>query len=705
MPYHKFALPVSSSNLSIERNGETYPVLLDTDTFDRTGEDGDIPIMPICSGDEFIGESLEGQWHRGFDSDISAFTATISGGTLRLTGVAAAPGTEGVGWINSQHPAPLVDELEVTVSMEVPVDDTGATAARDLRYGFLLRQDKAEDAPGGDDNFFRVYYDVDEDGLIIYVQKKINGATTTLDSGYDYTMDGTRSTGNYEATIWRFVFNGKPGTTDATISIYLKQAATLALAEVATENELDGSPYDLDDLAFNIAYPSYRLYTQHATYFGTTYASGNRAASTYLRFDYPAQFNLGYNWTEADYGETDVQLWDGDPDTTGIRVYDEDHEFTGDTYIQNGLMRVWVDELAEYGVKIYGYSGAAYTLPANRCFVRLITDAKECSHPTLKNIVYISPEQVILKIRLLDTATVNDDYYVDVIYALKRGAITLTQSFEGIYPIQEIRPIVMYDSVGNRFGYAGDNAIGDDDLNLTGNNSTLTDNFVVGFDNDNDASLFGWGSNTIPAGSTTRFQASDGANLQYQQSASPDILDTKIYIYITPFPLVANLFLEAEDGTSTGSTEADALASAGFAEMLNAQTETVYYDVTAGTDLPAGTYLAVFRIRDINQIAGDVGLRVLDTTDTEYRNEEGAQQNTVATAIYAYYSMFFYISDADVAATDNIRIQVLKTQAGANEIYVDYFLIIPIGDGMNWPQDLAHSALRGITQHPRLCER
>jgi len=36
---------------------------------------------------------------------------------------------------------------------------------------------------------------------------------------------------------------------------------------------------------------------------------------------------------------------------------------------------------------------------------------------------------------------------------------------------------------------------------------------------------------------------------------------------------------------------------------------------------------------------------------------------------------------------------VNKQTANANEIYVDYFLIVPLGDGRDWPQDLAHAAL------------
>ena len=76
------------------------------------------------------------------------------------------------------------------------------------------------------------------------------------------------------------------------MNVYLKQSDTLANAELATENELDNSPYDISDLAFNVGYPAYKIYTQNATYFGTTYDSADRAESTYLRLNYPSQFNV-----------------------------------------------------------------------------------------------------------------------------------------------------------------------------------------------------------------------------------------------------------------------------------------------------------------------------------------------------------------------------------------------------------------------------
>ena len=101
MPHHLFALPVSATNISVEKDGATYPILLDTDTFDRAGEDGDIPILPLSGGDKYIGEALEGHWHKGWDANIGTFTATIAAGILRMTGIASAPGTAGNGWINS----------------------------------------------------------------------------------------------------------------------------------------------------------------------------------------------------------------------------------------------------------------------------------------------------------------------------------------------------------------------------------------------------------------------------------------------------------------------------------------------------------------------------------------------------------------------------------------------------------------------------
>ena len=160
------------------------------------------------------------------------------------------------------------------------------------------------------------------------------------------------------------------------------------------------------------------------------------------------------------------------------------------------------------------------------------------------------------------------------------------------------------------------------------------------------------------------------------------------------------MFIEANDAEEAGGATV-----VGTDVEMDAQNETNYYIIDAGTTLNAGHYLAVFRLKDTNLVAGDAGLRVYNATLGEYRNEEGAYVNQLVTAAFLYYSIFFEITDADVTAGDDIWVQVNKQTVNVNTLTSDYFLIIPIGDGMNFPQDLAHSALRGVTQHPRLCER
>jgi len=714
MPAHVLALPVSASAINlVDGDGEKYPLVLGTDTFNRVGEDGNIPIVPLNGGCEFQGSSLPAEWHKGWDANIDTFTATIDSGTLRLTGVASVAGTAGNGWINSHHPAPLLDGLEYTVSLEVPVDDTGGTASRDIKLAHFIKQDKDELQPDSDNNYLQIEVDVDENGLIMYLRKEVNGVNTTLDSGYDYTMDGTRSTGNLEATIWRLVFNGKPGTPGATLSVYLKQSDTLANAETATENELDGSPYDISDLAFNIAYPSYAVYTENTTYFGTTYDSANRAASTYLRVNYDnSPFKIHYDFTPADYGKTDVSLWDGDPDSGGVRVYDEDHVFANDVYLQNGLIRLEIVDDRAYPMDIYFYnpSDVAWQNPRNRYAWRLDDVGKSMVYGYFRHIVYVSPEKCVIQVRYTDTATHDEDYFMDVNYTLLRGGSYVLAEIVNLYPPNPVEYWVGADS-SSRFVYVGDNSIADDDLAISSANTTVTDNFTVGFDPDKNEWLFFTGANTMPGGSDADFRGING-DAYFRHIIAEDVFVHRRITGFSQFSNVSNLFKEAEDATLAGGATvvADAGASGGQAVLLDAINEIVFYSFMAGTNLPAGRYLVVIRARDTNQIANDLGITSHNFTDGESRNEENegtaTNQIPVLTANYEYYSWVFDITSTDATGTDSIRSPLCKKiQAAANEIYIDYFLIIPCGNGYDFPQDLAHSSLRGVTQLPRLCER
>jgi hypothetical protein len=201
----------------------------------------------------------------------------------------------------------------------------------------------------------------------------------------------------------------------------------------------------------------------------------------------------------------------------------------------------------------------------------------------------------------------------------------------------------------------------------------------------------------------------DGRSSYFRDFTTLQLDALKVYIMASPFSLEANLFEEAEDATTDGTLVTDALASplagANNAVELDAQNEYCRYDMTAGTHIPEGRYLAVFRAKIDNATGNDVYCYVRNNTDSVWRHEENAYIYKSLTTSYAYYSMVFDVTEQDVTDTDTIRINVTKYNANADVITLDYFLVVPIGDGETFPQDLAHSALRGFIQDRRLMLR
>mgnify|MGYP003135578793 FL=1 len=61
MPAYEIPLPVGATNPKITCNGKDYYLKIDTDTFTRSGADGNDNILPLFGGDEFVGTVLFGQ--------------------------------------------------------------------------------------------------------------------------------------------------------------------------------------------------------------------------------------------------------------------------------------------------------------------------------------------------------------------------------------------------------------------------------------------------------------------------------------------------------------------------------------------------------------------------------------------------------------------------------------------------------------------
>lgn len=796
MTMMELGFPVGATALKITSNGRDYPILLDTDTFDRTGEDGDIPILPLCRGDEFIGESLAGAWKKGWTTTIDAdqaFTAIIDSGLLKFKGEADLAGTYGYGWIKSMHVVPMMNETEVTVELEVPINDVVAGNNRAIYFKFFLCQNKVvTERPSLNDNTLFVEIHVTDNGLLMTVAKSIEDADTNLFTGSTYIDGSGVSETADKFTVWRIVFHdavaGATAPEDVNhMHVYLKQGVDRPTAEGATENELSNSPYDISDILFDVGYPAYQISTQNVDY----YDDGTEAVSTYFRVNYPSLFSLKYDFADADVGKSDVELWDGDPDvSTSVQVFDEDHVFTHDAYLQNGLIRLHIDEAIEYGLKLYSYYNVAWNQPFDQLWFNAVTGDEDLRWPVLRYIESISPEKTVIWIRLLNSDTINDDYYLNVRITIERGKYSLKLDNLDVYPDQDLR-FWFLDTATVRFGYVQDNDIGDDDINEDGDNSTPTDNFLVAFDDDGEEVLGVVFTDEKPAGGNTRFFAEDGGDLSIEDIDTVDTAGTIIWISLIPFSLLANLFIEAEDATlgggaaryftdpTGGSTFVRAQSSAGAdntqtltiigsvggvrttdtialngvawvngavdftrvyileldgvtagnitvqgsdagavhiipaatthvdnAVILDAINEFCFYPFQAGTHLPEGRYLAVYRVRDTAPAEpNDLQHYVQNATDGTRRNEENDTPLITVTGVYAYYSLVFDITAEDVSGNDFLDVVARKITGNANEIYVDYFLIIPIGDGANLPQDLSHSAMRSFNKPRRLYVR
>jgi hypothetical protein len=241
--------------------------------------------------------------------------------------------------------------------------------------------------------------------------------------------------------------------------------------------------------------------------------------------------------------------------------------------------------------------------------------------------------------------------------------------------------------------------VADDDLTAGAtNNTTMSDNFGVMLDNVAPNDVLGVLSvNVKPNNATSKLlQAWDGGDLYWRDFQASQKDDLIFYVGFTPFDDIANLFEESEDGTLKGTADTvDVAGDSGTSVRLDAATEGCAYSITGVTDLPVGRYLCLWRMQTTSAIAGQVTLSVYNTIDATYLNEERTTVARQLTTSWAYYQQVFDITDAD--SGDAIHTNVYWQNVGVHTSYVDYVLIVPIGNGDNWPQDIAHNALREIS--------
>lgn len=549
----EIALPVNAYNVRLVKDNIEYPVDIDTDGFTRISDDGTIKILTLFDGTEFEEEILDGCWKKGWSTGMDsnqAFTAIvdITDAILELQGEADVAGTSGYGWINGNQPIPLLDELEIEFALQVPVDDTGGTASRDIFLRFYLKQDKNETNPTSDDNYIFIGITVDENGLLLQLYKECSGVQTKIGDGYNYELDTSRSTGDLEAIVVRLVFDGKPGTTGAQMYAYIRQNDTLENAELEEEIEFTGSPFDISDLQFSVAYPSILIISQNTTYFD----EDNEAKVAYIKTSYP-YFEVKYNTPDDDILTTQVKIWDGDPDSGGVQVFDVDHVFSNEMYFTNGLLKGTLQGDGLNGLYLWYWNpnNPNYTQGTMQGYFNLDTDGVYCYYAHLVKLISISPKECVFKVIWTDTTTVDHDYYVKADVTVSFGKLYVKIEPTDVYPNQDF--FMQSYILGSRFAYLGKdmNYLPDDELALSGQNATMNDNFMLAFDVDSRPFIMLLATNKKPDGSTSRYYSFRGDMIRFEQWSKPQ--DLLILFGLIYFENTDNLFYEAEDMTHSGS--------------------------------------------------------------------------------------------------------------------------------------------------------
>ena len=525
MPAYEIPLPVGATNPKITCNGKDYFLVIDTDTFTRAGADGNDNILPLFGGDEFVGTVLEGQWHK-FDDGVIAgpTTALISDGSLEITGKSA--GDEDYAWLRSSLPMPFLDELTIDVHFEL---DGGADANTYI-LNFYLNQIKNDSNPDTDANLLRFYLKADTSSPNYYIRvgKEVGGSFSyvTADIGVD----------SDEGTL-RIKFQEK----SAGHTHFYWAEAPASIDE--TTDEIAGSPFALG-LDFDVGYPGWVLQTADTT--------EKTCKSDGISVSYP-NMAIKYDVADSDRNKGEVELWDtngSETETDWQRVFDEDHSFTGDAVIQNGLVRFRPFEGVNEKFKGYHWTGAAWNDDLNLRYHHSGW-GYEITYAYMHKIVSISPDQVVIQVKTSESTLTNN--FVQADYTLERGSYILHCDNFVVNPLSvQSEPnnlffLKVHSTDSDVWAYVGDDTVGDrNDLVVYASNSAPTSDNWMQIISQNDGVLITFGQTQQP---TSRAYFSSSIYLANQYFGLDTYETAKASIGIIPFAKIANVFKEAEAAT------------------------------------------------------------------------------------------------------------------------------------------------------------
>ncbi len=511
MPVQEVPLPVGAKNIS--------PAL---STITRSSKDGSIPVVRLFDGDNFVGEVLEGHWKWGGDIP---FSNRIISGTLTMAANAQFAGTPRTSWLNCTSGIYIQQDSYIDVHLEVQT----VSPANPFYFSFYLRREQGVTTePGSDDDFLELrIIRTATPNTQIQIVKSVNNSETTIYAAATITND--------EGT-----FRVKFRPDDEEMDIYFHDGAG-AVVEGTDELTLID---DTLDLSFEVGAPCYE-FSNEATASYTGYSDSVDA--------YHPDFIVSYELDPSAVGDGDVKIWDTMDSVTEAdwhRVYAENHDFTGDCVMENGLIRLMVDDSVIDGLKLYFWNGASYAQPLDMIRLYQEADGRTLNYPFFKNVESMSRhEGAQIRIRLGDSATESGTEFAELSISLARGKYHIVAEIEETRPTQSVR-FIFGNSTPLRWAFVGDDLVGDVDVDQSATNTVLSDNFLITLDDDDANKVMGTlATNQDPGGGGSAFYTYQGDYIALYSILSTDFDVTEVYLGITKYDGTMNsLFIEAETG-------------------------------------------------------------------------------------------------------------------------------------------------------------
>jgi len=377
--------------------------------------------------------------------------------------------------------------------------------------------------------------------------------------------------------------------------------------------------------------------------------------------------------TEDEHDAGECKVWDSvtlgnSTESTWIRVYNADHVFTGDIYIENGLVR---EQIVTTGTsrKLYSYDSTGQVwnqYATEEAFFQSVAGYNYIVDTV--RFTELTPDRIELEM------SVHASSYPETTAKAKKY---ITRGQYSIYSFLDSSTARHDINVVFDYGFQSNNFIADKILAQGTAGSTeygivfsITQDFIYMI-NRPDSHIIEIASNG------TEIYASDSE---------------EIFESIIPFD-TSKLFKECEDMTLGGGTTyytgVDASPKTGNTGVnLPSQYQFSKYSVISGTDLPSGTYKLFVRAKDTNQVTDDLRLYVYNESESE----------SIANIYFTLTSDFeYYVLDVTLSTGiegDTLKINCEKATTGSNTITVDYILWVPItSPNGNFPQDISHQSL------------